>query len=69
MALSVGRAARAATVSDQPWGVPTAAGSSELTPWIAIAPDDTVTIRDRDTLQQRRVASKDVLAEIRKALE
>jgi glycyl-tRNA synthetase len=31
--------------------------------------DDTVTIRDRDTLQQRRVASKDVLAEIRKAME
>ncbi len=45
MALSVGRPARAAMVSDQPWGVPTAAGSSELTPWIAIAPDDTVTIR------------------------
>ncbi|HEX3150440.1 MAG TPA: glycine--tRNA ligase [Gemmataceae bacterium] len=31
--------------------------------------DDTVTIRDRDTLQQRRIASKDVLSEIRKALE
>ena len=31
--------------------------------------DDTVTIRDRDTLQQRRVAMGAVLGEIRKALE
>jgi glycyl-tRNA synthetase len=31
--------------------------------------DDTVTIRDRDTLQQRRVPMGGVLAEIRKALE
>ena len=31
--------------------------------------DDTVTIRDRDTLQQRRVPMSSVLGEIRKALE
>jgi len=44
MALSVSQAHAAADLK-APWGVPTPKSDAEFTPWLIIAPDDTVTVR------------------------
>jgi isoquinoline 1-oxidoreductase beta subunit len=45
IALGFAPAAEAAFVNAEPWGVIDATGGAEFTPWISIAPDDTITIR------------------------